>query len=129
MESSYAKKKKLLSLLFCIAFCSLHAQNGCWKQINVGQEHALAIKTDGTLWAWGWNGYGQLGNGTLTDSDAPIQIGTASDWKQVAAGGAHSSALKNDGTLWSWGGNTLGILGIGTDDNVSVPSYTSLFRQ
>jgi len=60
-------------------------------------------KTDGTLWAWGNNEAGQLGDGTLSDSHTPIHIGSDNDWVEVAAGIYHSLAVKTDGTLWFWG--------------------------
>ena len=77
-------------------------------------EHVVALKSDGTLWAWGRNDIGQLGDGTTTDKSSPIQIGTGSDWTTVVAGGRHTLALKNDGTLWAWGVNAWGNLGDGT---------------
>jgi len=74
-----------------------------------------------SLWAWGLNGNGQLGNGTTTDSSIPVQIGTATDWASVAGGSFHAVARKSDGTLWSWGWNILGQLGNGTTTDSSVP--------
>jgi len=83
-----------------------------WSKISAGiGEHSLALKTDGTLWSWGVNNYGQLGEGTTKDRNTPTQIGTDTNWIQVSAGGLHSHAIKTDGTLWSWGGNTNGQLG------------------
>jgi len=74
-----------------------------WKHISAGSLHSLAIKTDGSLWAWGDNYYGQLGDDTTTDSDKPVQIGTATDWEFISAGGNRSLATKTDGSLWAWG--------------------------
>ncbi len=85
-----------------------------WASISTKGYHNLAIKTDGTLWAWGGNEYGQFGNGTNTDSDIPVQVGTGTDWASVSAGAYHSLALKTDGTLWAWGYNSNGELGNGT---------------
>lgn len=93
----------------------------CWQKISAGKEHTIAIKTDGTLWAWGNNGFGQLGNGTTTNSNTPIQIGTANNWQSVSAGWAHTVAIKTDGTLWAWGANNYGQLGNGTTINNSAP--------
>jgi len=73
--------------------------------IAAGYEHSLAIKADGTLWAWGGNFYGQLGDGTDVNRFAPIQVGAANDWAAVSAGYYHSVALKADGSLWAWGNN------------------------
>jgi alpha-tubulin suppressor-like RCC1 family protein len=72
------------------------------------------IRQDGTLWAWGWNGNGQLGDGTTTQRLSPVQIGTGTSWVAVAVGSIHSLALKQDGTLWAWGNNAQGQLGDGT---------------
>lgn len=85
-----------------------------WASIAAGDHHALALKSDGTLWSWGSNNYGQLGDGTTTNnSTTPIQIGTDANWVSVAAGNYHSLALKSDGTLWAWGYNSNGQLGDG----------------
>jgi len=94
-----------------------------WSTIAMGQNHTLALKTDGTLWASGYNNNGQLGDGTPESKSAFIQIGNESDWSTIAAGGNHSLALKSDGTLWAWGLNDNGQLGDGTNDNKSTPVY------
>ncbi len=83
-----------------------------WTVVAAGENHTVAVKTDGTLWAWGWNVYGQLGNGTTTDEHSPVQIG--SGFASVAAGYYHTAAVKTDGTLWAWGLNGNGQLGNGT---------------
>jgi alpha-tubulin suppressor-like RCC1 family protein len=93
------------------------------SKIATGAHHSLAIKSDGSLWAWGYNAYGQLGDGTTIDKHVPTHIGILTDWVVVAAGGggSHSVAIKTDGSLWTWGGNTAGELGDGTMANKSVP--------
>jgi YD repeat-containing protein len=79
-----------------------------------GRGRALAIKADGSLWAWGNNEYGQLGKGTFGDwQPAPVQAGAATGWAVVDAGGAHSEALMDDRRLWAWGINWSGQLGLG----------------
>jgi len=83
-----------------------------WSSVASGYSHALGITTDGTLWAWGLNSYGQLGDGTTTNRLSPVQVG--SGFAQVAAGYLHTVALKADGTLWAWGYNGFGQLGDGT---------------
>jgi alpha-tubulin suppressor-like RCC1 family protein len=65
--------------------------------------HSLALKNDGSLWAWGLNGDGQLGDGTTNSRSVPTMIGTDRDWGIIAAGYSTSFALKNNGTLWCWG--------------------------
>lgn len=71
---------------------------------------AFAIKTNGTLWAWGENSAGQLGIGNTQAQTLPVQVGTDTDWKQVAAGVSSVLALKADGSLWGWGLNMYGEL-------------------
>jgi alpha-tubulin suppressor-like RCC1 family protein len=95
-----------------------------WTTIAVGAYHTLAIKNDGTLWAWGWNRDGQLGDGGSNILEtAPIQVGTDNNWDDVAAGYYHSLAIKNDGTLWAWGNDGYGQLGDGTGNSAqSSPS-------
>jgi alpha-tubulin suppressor-like RCC1 family protein len=108
-------RKAVFLFTFCILSASLYSQ--CWQIVSAGSSHTLAIKPDGTLWAWGFNGDAQLGDGTTTEKSNPIQIGTASDWKAVSAGNNHSLAIKTDGTLWAWGDNFWGQLGDGSFGN------------
>ncbi|UOQ74975.1 T9SS type A sorting domain-containing protein [Hymenobacter cellulosilyticus] len=85
-----------------------------WVQVSTGSSHTLAVRADGTLWAWGNNSQGRLGDGTQDDKTSPVQIGTETNWTQVSAGEYHSAALKANGTLWTWGYNVDGQLGDGT---------------
>lgn len=87
-----------------------------WKFVNSGGAgaHSFAIKNDGTLWAWGRNDFGQLGNGSFSHTNVPVQVGSNNDWKMVSAGGLYSIGVKTDNTLWSWGYNYSGQLGQGT---------------
>ena len=98
-----------------------------WKQVSAGKEHSIAaIKTDGTLWTWGYNGYGQLGDDTTIDRSSPgTTAGGGTTWKQVSAGGYLVAAIKTDGTLWTWGANWFGQLGDGTLTNRSSPGTTA----
>jgi RNA polymerase sigma factor (sigma-70 family) len=91
-----------------------------WVNIAAGDSHCLAIKSDGTLWAWGGNFNYQLGDGTKTTRPTPVPSIPGNDWKQAAAGGAVSFALKNDGTLWAWGQNGIGELGVGGSTKASI---------
>ncbi len=89
-----------------------------WRSVSAGAGYTLAIRTDGTLWAWGGNNIGQLGLGTTTTQLSPVQVGTDANWRSVSAGRDHVLALRQDGTLWSWGSNDSGQLGNGTASNV-----------
>ncbi len=90
-----------------------------WSKI-VLSVHSLAIKTNGTLWTWGHNNYGQIGNGNTVNQLSPYQVGTDTDWVEVGNGVASSYAIKANGTLWSWGRNEYGQLGNGTYNNMSI---------
>lgn len=95
-----------------------------WQLISLalGDRHTNIIKTDGTLWAWGYNLYGQLGTGTNANKYVPTKIGIANNWYCVAAGITYTVALKTDGTLWSWGSDTFGRLGNGTGTDSNIPT-------
>lgn len=82
----------------------------------------IAVKSDGSLWAWGDNTYGQLGDGTTTATLNPKQIGSDTGYVSVTAGYFHSVALKSDGSLWAWGRNDHGQLGDGTTVDRPVPT-------
>ncbi len=84
-----------------------------WAAVSAGWGHSLAIRRDGSLWAWGANYYGQLGLGDRANRNKPTRVGTRSDWVAVLAGYQHSLALAEDGSLWSWGRNHRGQLGYG----------------
>jgi alpha-tubulin suppressor-like RCC1 family protein len=92
------------------------------KAIAAGDRHCLALKDDGTVWTWGSNWYGQLGDGTKRHSPSSIQVNGLSDVTAIAAGLGHSLALKNDGTVWAWGYNDDGELGDGTRQGHLTPA-------
>lgn len=88
--------------------------------VAAGGAHTLGLKRDGTLWAWGWNEFGQLGDGTTTFRLTPAQVGSE-HWMAAAAGDLHTVALRSDGTLWAWGLNDDGQLGDGTTTQRLTP--------
>jgi alpha-tubulin suppressor-like RCC1 family protein len=96
-----------------------------WKQVSCGTGHTAAIKTDGTLWTWGYNQYGQLGNNDTLSRNAPFTTaGGGTDWKQVSCLGLQTAAIKTDGTLWTWGRNANGEIGDGTQSSRLSPVTT-----
>lgn len=99
-----------------------------WRMVAVGDQFAVAIRTagtsttGGTLWAWGLNQNGQLGDGTTVSRAIPVQIGKDTDWAFVAAGKGHALAIKTSGILYSWGRNFNGQMGDGTVVSKLVPT-------
>lgn len=79
--------------------------------IAAGEDHNVALGRDGTVWTWGWNNAGQLGDGSTTDSWTPVQVSGLSGVIDIAAGRLHTLALRNDGTVLAWGWNNVGQLG------------------
>ena len=96
-----------------------------WKSVSVSGGTAaatLAIKGDGTLWLWGRNNFGQLGDGTTTNRSSPVTTaGGGTNWKQAVCGEECGVAIKTDGTLWTWGRNQAGQLGTGNTTDRSSP--------
>jgi alpha-tubulin suppressor-like RCC1 family protein len=99
-----------------------HSHASDWAAVSASVYHTCAMKTDHTLWCWGYNGSGELGDGTTTESDIPVREHShAGDWAAVSAGGGHTCAVKTDHTLWCWGSNGTAELGNGTTTNSTVP--------
>jgi alpha-tubulin suppressor-like RCC1 family protein len=94
-----------------------------WKQVSTKSGHAAAIKTDGTLWTWGYAGNGQLGNGATSGNiSTPVTtFAGGTNWKQVSCGNSYTVAIKTNGTLWSWGIGLNGRLGNAQTTNRSTP--------
>ncbi len=110
-------KKKATLVLLALMFLCIHTQKleaAVFSQVDCGWGHSVGIKNDGTLWAWGANRSGQLGDGTTDYRNSPVQVGIDIDWQSVSVGGDHTVAVKTDGTLWTWGANGGGQLGDGT---------------
>lgn len=99
-----------------------------WEQVENGYYFSIAIKDDGTLWAWGDNYAGTLGDGTTDDKSSPIQIGSDTNWSFISCGDNHTAAIKTDGTLWIWGSNYNYQLGTNNASTVwkSSPVQTSI---
>jgi alpha-tubulin suppressor-like RCC1 family protein len=121
-------KSRLLTMLISAAFmlaltpfipfiaaCTSQTKFTTTPMVAGGWSHSLALKSDGTVWAWGNNGSGQLGDGTTAQKHTPVKVlgqsgvGYLTDVKAIAAGRSHSLALKEDGTVWVWGRNGYGI--------------------
>jgi alpha-tubulin suppressor-like RCC1 family protein len=96
-----------------------------WAAVSAGSNHTMALKSDGTLWAWGYHEYGKLGDGTLLNRTTPVQISTDNDWVSVDAGYNHTLAVKSDGSVWSWGWNAYGQAGDGTVVDKYAPVMVS----
>ena len=97
--------------------------------VSAGYSHSVAVKSDGTVWAWGYDAYGQLGNGTTApNSDAPVQVSRLTEVETVAAAGDHTLAVEGDGTVWAWGANWDGALGDGTTTDRSTPVQVSVLK-
>jgi alpha-tubulin suppressor-like RCC1 family protein len=94
-----------------------------WCQVSAGHcQHSLGLRTAGSLWAWGNNGSGQLGDGTIVAKSSPVSVvGGFTDWSQVSAGGTHSLGVRQNGTAWAWGCNVCGRLGDNCTVNRSSP--------
>ncbi|MGH7273790.1 MAG: RCC1 domain-containing protein, partial [Nitrospiria bacterium] len=90
-------------------------------KIAGGDFHSIALKTDGTMWAWGDNQFGELGDGSNDPRNIPVQVLGLTGVIDIAAGGFHSIGLKSDGTLWAWGRNNLGQLGDTTTTDRITP--------
>jgi len=102
-----------------------------WLSVSVGGDAGgirrfVAIKADGSPWAWGTNISGQLGDGTETNLTVPVRIGEDYDWVSAQAGLFHTAALRTDGSLWMWGWNQFGQLGDGTTESRSAPVRVEL---
>lgn len=92
-----------------------------WTSISTGYNHNLALKANGTLWAWGENTLGQIGDGASSNVTTPTQVAIDSKWRTISAGAFFSTAIKTDGTLWAWGDNYYGQLANGNTTGSSTP--------
>ena len=121
-------RKRLVSLMIIVvlvaSFVSLSsvpvlASGDTGATVSAGSKHTMVIKTDGSLWAWGKNSNGELGDGTTENRVTPVKVmdGVSS----VSAGNLYTMAIKTDGSLWAWGKNSSGVLGDGTTEDRVTP--------
>ncbi len=100
-----------------------------WISIATGTSNSIiALKENGTIWSWGGNEYGQLGQNDIINKSSPVQLGTDTNWKNVAMGVAQTFAIKTDGTLWGWGENIQGG-GLGLNDRIDRSSPVQVGTQ
>jgi alpha-tubulin suppressor-like RCC1 family protein len=92
-----------------------------YSSTSSGNFYTVAVKSDGSVFAWGENTHGEIGDGTTSNKYLPKQV--ASGFKTVAAGAFHTLGLKTDGTLWAWGSNSVGQLGTGSTTSSYAPQY------
>jgi alpha-tubulin suppressor-like RCC1 family protein len=90
--------------------------------VSTGSNHAMALKSDGTVWTWGFNREGELGDGTIIDRAVPVKVSGLTNVIAVKAGSRHSMALKSDGTVWAWGHGREAALGDGTSTSRLTPN-------
>ena len=116
LSSSKASRLRFLLVLGLLAsvlsgasvpWLVAHAQS-----VGAGQAHSAVLKPGGTIAIWGYNGYGQIGDGTNAQRNVPVEL--TGTYSAIALGAIHTLALKSDGTLWAWGYNAYGQLGDGT---------------
>ncbi|MGH3151971.1 MAG: RCC1 domain-containing protein [Streptosporangiaceae bacterium] len=97
--------------------------------VSAGYEHGLALKTDGTVWAWGGDQYGELGDGVAGSTSVPVQVPGLTGITQIGAGAGQNIALRSDGTVWQWGGGDPAICNLATAPQPvpeQVPGLTSI---
>ncbi|MCP3065844.1 RCC1 repeat-containing protein, partial [Myxococcus sp. K38C18041901] len=96
--------------------------------MSAGTRHSLALKADGTVWAWGFNDRGQLGDGSVMTRLSPVQVYGFERGVAVKAGFDHSLAMRADGVVWTWGNNVTGQAGNGTQGNHHLTAILSSLR-
>lgn len=93
-----------------------------WTNIAIGQLHSCGVRFDGSLWCWGSNGAGELGQGDTNVTSEMVRVGSGNDWIDVGAGARHSCAITDVGDLYCWGANLSGNLGDGTTTTRHLPT-------
>lgn len=111
----------LIAGLFVTSLPTAYGQ--AWKQLAAGAEFSAALNSDGSLYTWGFNGNGQLGQGLPFGARTNVpELITGSDWNHVSCGAVHAIAIKNDGSVWGWGSNVVFQLGDNTTINRNLPT-------
>ncbi len=100
------------------------------SKVAAGSYHSMSLDANGSVWTWGDNSYGQLGDGTYNENDEPRAVSGIQDGVEISAGSAHSLAVEGDGTVWGWGSDSNGELGFDTYDYqtqpVQIPSLSGV---
>lgn len=108
------------------AFNTVFSGSQAWQVLASSWDYSCGIKQDGSLWCWGGNGNGQIGNNSTVIQNTPLHIQTSQTWKHVATGRFHTCAVRSDDTLWCWGSNLAGRTGLNTTTgNTLVPTQIS----
>ncbi len=123
-------KRKTISLLIIViilltTFITINYDitiaEGIPYAVAAGGKHSVVLKSDGTVWAWGDNVFGQLGDGTNVNKPKHTLVKDMMDVTSIASGNNHTLALKKDGTVWAWGANYCAQLGNGTKNDSNIP--------
>lgn len=117
----HSKTQRALLTIASVLVLALSATSASAQVVAAGPYHTLAVASDGTVWAWGDNTFGELGDNSNTGRKTPVQVQNLSSVVAVAAGMYQSFALKSDGTVWAWGRNNTRQLGDGTTTNRNLP--------
>ena len=104
-----------------ITYIFLVVKSGTIPDISAGDEFTVALKKDGTVWSFGRNNYGQLGNGTVQNSSKPVKVENINNIEKISAGKYHGLCLNKDGEVFSWGYNNYGQLGYGNNTSSTIP--------
>ncbi len=108
--------------LACSAIPPAPGRSYSSNRLRASEKFSMAVRNDGTVWAWGQNTNGQLGNGNTTNQSSPVQAASLTNVTGIATGWYHSLAVKNDGTVWAWGYNGYGELGSGNTNSQPTPN-------
>ena len=92
-----------------------------WRNVSGGFSHTCGVRTDQSLWCWGFNFHGQLGLGDRSHRRMPTRVGTDANWALVTPGGDHTCGVRTNRSLWCWGRNADGQLGLGDLTNRRLP--------